>query len=317
MLGFDNPHRAVAISDHTSLTTGADWLPVWSFHDASNGQLVVGRCTDARCTSIGYTVVDPRHSLAPGEISDSGILGVTAIGADGKPIVLYMNGGWMGFESGLWLAQCDDTACTSSTRQLVDPDLSDFHRFDVQVGSDGLPIIAKFHWALDVLHCADAACSTGTSKTIQTWTDDWSGWSYPSLVIGTDGLPNLAYNDLTVTNGGTPNPIHNESLKFVHCHDTACSSWTTTKIVDGRTEFVSADIGGDGLPFIAYRASGVLNVAHCKDVACTSSEIINVDPGPAVGSFTSLATDPLGMPMIAYIDEANFDLKVARLGRSA
>ena len=170
----------------------------------------------------------------------------------------------MGFESGLWLAQCDDTACTSSTRQLVDPDLSDFHRFDVQVGSDGLPIIAKFHWALDVLHCADAACSTGTSKTIQTWTDDWFGWSYPSLVIGTDGLPNLAYNDLTVTNGGTPNPIHNESLKFVHCHDTACSSWTTTKIVDGRTDFVSADIGGDGLPFIAYRASGVLKVAHCR-----------------------------------------------------
>ena len=66
------------ISDHTSLTTGADWLPVWSFHDASDGQLVVGQCSDARCTSIGYTVVDPRHSLAPGEISDSGILGVTA-----------------------------------------------------------------------------------------------------------------------------------------------------------------------------------------------------------------------------------------------
>ena len=51
VLGFDNPHRAVALSDHTSMATGSDWLPVWSFHDASNGQLVVGRCTDARCSN--------------------------------------------------------------------------------------------------------------------------------------------------------------------------------------------------------------------------------------------------------------------------
>ena len=127
-------------------------------------------------------------------------------------------------------------------------------------------------------------------------------------------MPILAYNDLDVAGAGTPTPIHNESLKFVHCSDVGCSSWTTTKIAKVRADNVSAGICGDGLPFVAYRSGGALNVAHCKDLACAASEIVTVDPGPSAGGYASLATDPFGMPVIAYMDEAGHDLKVARLG---
>ena len=81
-----------------------------------------------------------------------------------------------------------------------------------------------------------------------------------------------------------------------------------------RSDFVSVDIGGDGLPFVAYHTGGNLNVAHCNDVACTSATVATVDPGPGAVEYVSIATDPFGMPMIAYYDAATRDLKVARLG---
>ena len=304
------------VSDQTSMATGSDWLPVWSFHDDAGGQMVVGRCSDAACSTISYSVVDPAEPPATGQRSNSGVLSSMAIGADGLPIVLYMNDSYF---TGLWLAHCDDVACTTATRSPLSGSLSDFHRFEVAVGIDGRPISAVFTselgpFALAAMSCADALCSTGNATAIQTWMGEYFGWGFPSIVIGTDGLPIIAYNDLTVTYDGTPSPIHEESLKVAHCNNLTCTSSQVTKIVEGATDFISMDVGGDGLPFIAYRSGGALKVAHCKDVACLSSEIITVDAGPNVGLFTSLATDPLGMPMIAYMDEANHDLKIARLG---
>ena len=99
-----------------------------------------------------------------------------------------------------------------------------------------------------------------------------------------------------------------------HCANVACTSFTTSTIAKEHADFVSIDIGGSGLPIVAYHAGGQIKVAACKDAACTSATIVTVDAGPSVGMFTSLATDPLGMPMIAYFDEVNHDLKVARLG---
>ena len=80
------------VSDHTSMATGADWLPVWSFHDENGGRLVVGQCDDARCSSMSYSVVDPLEPVPPGTPTNSGVLGSTAIGANGNPIIVYRTG---------------------------------------------------------------------------------------------------------------------------------------------------------------------------------------------------------------------------------
>jgi hypothetical protein len=304
------------VSDHTSMATGADWLPVWSFHDSVGGQLVVGRCADPGCSSVSFSVLNPPLPLPPGQRSNAGILGSTAIGADGNPIVMYMT---TDPTRGLWMAQCFDPACSSANLEPVDINHGDFHRFDVAVGSDGLPIYAVFDssygpFAVTVGHCADYACFNGTATQLQTWTWNYEGWGFPSVAIGTDGLPIIAYNDLSVDRPGDDAAIHNESVKVTHCLNVECTSHATSTIAKERADFVSIDIGGNGLPIVAYHAGGQVKVAACTDVACTAAAIVTVDPGPGVGMFTSLATDPLGMPMIAYFDGANHDLKVARLG---
>ena len=162
------------------------------------------------------------------------------------------------------------------------------------------------------MHCAEPGCSTGTESIIQAWGAGFDGWGFPSVAIGTDGLPVIAYNELDTFYG--LEPIRNEALHVAHCLDVACEAWTHSAIEEGRTDFVSMDIGGDGFPFIAYHAGGALKVAHCDDVACVSSTITTVDPGPGVGMFASLAVDPFGTPMVAYYDGPLHDLKVARLG---
>jgi len=305
------------VSDHTSMSTGSDWLPVWSFHEPTGGLLVVGHCADAQCASVSYSIVEPPPSEEPGVTSDAGVLASTTIGSDGNPVILYMN--LPTYLEGLRVATCVDAACTSSSRSTLADD-TDFNRFDIEIGTDGLPVTSAFIWDqvgfhITAMHCSDPPCTNGLTTILQSWTanPNYQGRGYSSVAIGTDDLPIVAYNDLTIDNPDTPTEVHNESLKVVHCNDAACSSWTTAKIAKVRADNVSAGIGGDGLPFVAYRSGGALNVAHCNNVACTSSTITTVDPGPNVGDYASLATDPLGMPMIAYYDTSNHDLKIARL----
>jgi hypothetical protein len=305
------------VADHTSMSTGSDWLPVWSFHEPTAGQLAVGHCDDAQCASVSYSIVEPPPSEDPGITSDAGVLASTTIGADGNPTILYMNG--HPYLPGLRVATCADAPCTDATRRVLIDHHSDFHRFDIAIGTDGLPITSAFTWGfggfdLVAMHCSDPECATGLPTILQSWTANFQGRGYSSIAIGTDGLPIIAYNDLTFDNPDTPTEVHNESLKVVHCNDVACSSWTTATIAVVRADNVSAGIGGDGFPFVAYRSAGALKVAHCTNVACTSSTITTVDPGPNVGDYASLATDPLGMPMVAYYDTTNHDLKIARLG---
>ena len=308
------------VSDHTSMATGADGLPVWSFHDSAGGQLVVGRCEDPSCSSVSYSVIDPPVPLPPGQFSDAGILGSIAIGADGNPLVMYMS---TDPTRGLWVARCLDPGCSSANLQSVDINHGDFHRFDLAVGSDGLPIYAVFNssyglFALTVGHCVDDSCSSGSATQLQSWKGDYEGWGFPSVAIGTDGLPVIAYNDLSVDYAPDGREIHNESVKVAHCLNVECTSYTTSVVANERAYFVEIDIGGNGLPIVAYQSiAGVLwnvKVAACSDITCSSAEVATVDPRRGVGMFLSLATDPLGMPMIAYFGGGSSDLKVARLG---
>jgi hypothetical protein len=287
----DTTVSAWRVSDHTSMTTGADWLPVWSFHDRA--RLIVARCTDTACATIAYSVVVPQQQPP----YRSGILSSIAIGADTNPVIAYMSE-----NTGYFVARCGDASCTSSTRVNIAPG-GDFHRIDIATGSDSLPILSYLKSLSSLLahHCGDAGCVAGTDATIGPISST-DVYTFPSVVIGTDGLPFVAYNDPTV------------ALNAVHCEDVACESSSIETVEAGSTSDVSADLGGDGLPFIAFREGGALKVAHCDDLSCSSSMVATVDPGPGVGEFASLATDPYGMPVIAYYDGVGHDLKVARLG---
>jgi hypothetical protein len=81
--------------------------------------------------------------------------------------------------------------------------------------------------------------------------------------------------------------------------------------------FTSLALGADGLPVVSYRdaTNGDLKVLHCGNESCTAgNEAVTVDSAGNVGAHTALAIGADGLPVIAYQDVANADLKVAHCG---
>jgi hypothetical protein len=85
---------------------------------------------------------------------------------------------------------------------------------------------------------------------------------YPTVTIGTDGLPLISY--LGQSNG---------DLKIAHCIDTACSAATNVTLDSAGTTglHTALTIGADGFALIAYydQSKGDLKVAHCTNTFCT------------------------------------------------
>ncbi len=301
----DDP--ANIVGEYTSITIGADGLPIISYQDLSAGALKVAHCNDVACTGNDETITtvdDPANNV--------GTYTSIAIGADGLPIVSYrdVNAG------ALRVTHCNDVACTGNdeTSTTVDDPADIVGEYtSITIGADGLPIIShkdQDAGALRVTHCDDVAC-TGNDET-STLVDDPANnvGDYTSITIGADGLPIISYRDSTAF-----------ALRVAHCNDVACTgnNETITTVDDPANElglFTSITIGDDGLPIISYRDSTAfaLKVAHCNDVACAGNNesITTVDDPPnAVGQYTSITIGADGLPIISYRDQTASSLKVA------
>ena len=88
------------------------------------------------------------------------------------------------------------------------------------------------------------------------------GRMYTSITIGADGLGLISYYDST-----------NGDLKVANCHNTECTSATTSTIdADGDVgQYTSITIGLDGLGLISYydATNQNLKVAHCENTFCS------------------------------------------------
>ena len=157
---------------------------------------------------------------------------------------------------------------------------------DIAIGSDGLGVIAYLNATsgnLNVFHCDDMNCRSGTNQVVDSAND--VGY-YPSIAIGTDGFPLISYFDNT-----------NDDLKVAHCSTVDCSS-KTISIPDptGNVGYdTSITIGGDGLGLISYYnlTNGNLKVAHCSNTACTSFTISALDTVGDVGQGSSITPTPM------------------------
>ena len=133
-----------------------------------------------------------------------------------------------------------------------------------------------------------------------------------SIAIGADGLPVIAYRD-----GATG------ELKVAKCINAACSGVSTITPVDQVGivgGYSSIAIGADGLPVISYRdeINAVLRVAKCGDAACSAGNTLTtVDDTGNVGEFNRVRIGADGLPVIAYYDATNRDLKVAKCANAA
>lgn len=171
------------------------------------------------------------------------------------------------------------------------------------IGNDGFPILSYVSTTdLIVTHCKNAICSDLEENTVVS-----GGVSSPatSIVIGNDNLPIIAY---------VTTPL--ASLRVVHCTDVSCSGIDTTGIIEGVQTFSPIDmvIGNDGFPIIvitrAFDNNG-LRIAHCPDATCTGqATTTELDPGVSVSDTKAIAIGSDGLPIVAYVDDNNEDLKL-------
>ena len=241
--------------------------------------------------------------------ADTGLASSIAIGADGLPIISYLD-----WDNDLVkVMHCGDPACSSGNIvTTVDRQIYLGEATSVVVGADRLPVVAysALSPTLAAAHCGDAWCTSGNVLT--TIVPAGSRGFHTSIKIGADGLPVIGYYDY-----GT------NAVRVAHCGDPACSlvsAVTTVKKFDsepGLDYYASIAIGSDGSPVVGYYDArytfmGDLAVVRCDSYDCSSaSEPIVLDSGRWVGGAISVAIGTDGLPLITYGDVGRASLKVA------
>lgn len=334
----------------SSITIGADGLPIISYHNGAQTVLRAAKCGDPACSANNVlTTVDPEGGIV-------GLFTSIAIAPDGLPVIAYQHSS----AADLRVAKCGNAACSAdNVITPVDTEGNVGRYTSIAIGADGLPVISYYDLTngdLKVAKCGDAACSAGNTLTPVDTTGNVG--QYSSIAIAPDGLPVISYysvvgglkvakcgdaactvlatNPPTVVDGigdagqyssiaigidGLPviayRDATNASLKVAKCANKSCSTGHTLTTVDATgfvSEHISLAIGADGLPIISYQnLSSELKVAKCGNAACSAGTTLTLlDTGNHLGTHSSITIGADGLPVIAYHDNTNAHLKVVK-----
>jgi len=288
----------------SSITIGADGLPIISYQDFTNSNLKVAKCLNISCSAIFSFTLDTGLIIGTTSI---------AIGTDGFPIISYADGSL----EHLKVVKCGDAVCGSGNIfTVVDTNLDSIGESSITIGVDGFPVISYQDNSkndLKVAKCVNTAC-TGISTITNVDTIGTVG-SDLSIAMGTDGLPIISYHDNS-----------NQQLKVVKCGNAECSSgniFTAADTGSGCGINTSISVGTDGLPIKSYQCSVSqhLKVLKCGNFACNSGNIItSVDPAQSsccLGTDSSITIGADGLPIVSYRDNNKERLLVAKCGNSA
>jgi len=192
-----------------------------------------------------------------------------------------------------------DTAFAAGN-SITSPDTTgDIGRWaSLRLDGFGFPVVSYYNRAEDrlkVLHCGDANCIAGNSIV----TPDPNTGLHTSLRLDSSGFPVVSYWD---ADAGT------NDLKVLHCNDANCAggdeSITSPDTGGNVGQWTSLALDGSGNPVVSYRdfTNNDLKVLHCNDANCAGGDesITTPDSAGVVGSFTSLALDSGGNPVVSY-----------------
>lgn len=252
------------------------------------------------------TAVGPTSRVTADADPQSGYLVAATIGADGLPIMGYISS-W-GIDAELRILHCGDPGCSAgSSIVTVDPLPNGGGTISIAIGADGLPLVA---WAdggeTYLLHCGDLACAAG--NTIATPVTSTAVETYATVVVDGSGLPAIAYQNSTQ---GT--------LRILRCGNLTCTSGNVDQVVDNGAGHqvgsnLSVALAPDGNLVMGYfdATSEDLRYSHCTDPSCFTVVTGSLDgvSGTKVGRNVSLAIGEDGLPVMAYVDWGNNDVKV-------
>jgi hypothetical protein len=174
----------------------------------------------------------------------------------------------------------------------------------------GNPVVSHLAANGDLLltHCNDPACGGGgdvTNFVVNAVTAD----SNTSLALDANGFPVISYYD-----------SFSKDPMLVHCNDANCAGGgeavndvTNTTHDDG--EFSSLALDASGNPVISFydTVDTTLKLVHCSNANCSGVQAIQT-PDPSsndIGSYTSLALDGNGLPIISYYDATSHSIALA------
>ncbi|MCK9485690.1 MAG: hypothetical protein M0R73_03165 [Dehalococcoidia bacterium] len=264
----------------TAVGIGADGRPLIAYRFGPRRALTVAHCGDTTCADPGaitITELDPGPTvLDPG--TDTGVNPSMTIGRDGLAIIAYHDRA----RGALKIAHCDNAACTSATIAVLDRSPNAVAGTEgvgsdtsIQIGPDGLPVIAFRDGDQDALmlaRCSDHRCTQAVISTIVREPGRSPGHD-ASMVLAPDGSPIVAYSDWS-----------DDGVYVAKCATVTCEDVSLRRLdrpEDGTSGDTALGLDEDGLPVVAYRqrqpgderASRVLKVVRCGDLACMDASI--------------------------------------------
>jgi hypothetical protein len=287
-----------------AIAMGTDGLALIAYV-GNLGSLKVAHCSNAACTAATISTI-----AAVGEGGGNISL---AVGTDGRGIIAYYV---TTTPEGLRVAHCNDQACTAATVATIDSGWVS-GRTSIAVGASGRPLVVYPLIGAQPAHvaaayCADAACSSATSTSIAPLALN-AGSRDTAVVIGSDGLPLVAYVPFGAATGSPVPPI------MIHCADAACTtpiaSTPTPPAVGAAALLIgfssvwrpSLTIGADGRGLLSYesRYYGLLpqqnafevRLRHCADTVCSTFDgAVNLPDGAQEAVEAPLTAGPGAKP---------------------
>ena len=300
------------VGQYTSIAIGGDGVPVISYYNATDGDLRFARCVDMACTSVAQSTVD--------SIGDVGQYSSIAIGDDGLPIMSYYNA----TNGDLKVAHCESPftcfAATITTLDGVGPP-EDVGQYSSIIG--GLPPQIAYrdstNFVLKSVRCGQIDCGPGgfgNEMQIAVTADAVN----ISVMRGEDGGSVYSYSVKDLIFG----PVVGKCF-FGPCRTNGGGITRLTTLHFNGAKSVSMTFGSDGNPIISYGefSHDDLRMVHCLRSDCndndpntTDHNHFTVDRTGHVGDYSAIAVGSDGLPVIAYYDATNKDLKVAHCSRA-